>query len=195
MTDTHTHTHRQTDSNSTYRLGPSGRMGRVKNISQPSKNSQAWNPIIPTIFENTSMRFKCLPQSLPVGCSTQQCTRKFLVGTLNWCTRMLLVGTLNWCTRMFLVGTSIESAPPSDQSYQYKAPWVHRRYLNGKLKWNDMLLFLHRWSFLDVYYIIQLMVFILKNLTRGARVGASIAVVLLVIGAIATRTNTTFEKH
>ena len=166
-----------------------------KTFPSPSQNSQAWNPIIPTIFENTSMRFKCLPQSLPVGCSTQQCTRKFLVGTLNWCTRMLLVGTLNWCTRMFLVGTSIESAPPSDQSYQYKAPWVHRRYLNGKLKWNDMLLFLHRWSFLDVYYIIQSMVFILKNLTRGARVGASIAVVLLVIGAIATRTNTTFEKH
>ena len=30
MTDTQTHT--QTDSNSTYRLGPSGSMGRVKNV-------------------------------------------------------------------------------------------------------------------------------------------------------------------
>ena len=33
MTDTHTHTH--TDSKSTYRLGPSGRMGRVKMVFNP----------------------------------------------------------------------------------------------------------------------------------------------------------------
>ena len=63
--------------------------------------------------------------------------------------------------------------------------------MNGKLKRDDMLLFL----FFDVYHIIQLMVFILKILTRGASELVSIVRLLLVIGAIATRTNTTFEKH
>ena len=38
-------------------------------------------------------------------------------------------------------------------------------------------------------------IIIKKILTRGARELVGIALLLLVIGAIATRTNTTFEKH